>query len=563
MSLLHQIADAMGGDVQGNRAIFPTPGHSTKDRGSWASIEPSAPDGLLVHCSNADGRTALEIKDILRDRGILAPLQRRHDVIPWRPPIRDAQAAPEHAVRLGAGQRIVATFEYFGSDGALLYRKHRIEPGRERSKEFFYDHPDGNGGWLPKRGCEPVPYRLTDLITAPRDVPIFMAEGEAKADKLASWGFLATSHKDWKSFEFSGYVKGRTVFVLPDNDETGRNLAEKAREAIERAEGRSYQIDLPGLPDGGDILDWTGAAEDLQALAESALIRPALRPEPVDLWQHYAAPELPTGLMPEAIERFARGHAEVMGVDPAGLAMATMCVCAATITDEIKLQVKRHDPTWCESARMWVGLVGSPSMKKTPIMGAALRPLKRIDANLMRAFTEKRQQYDALTAKERKDADRPRQERRIISDATVEAAQEVLRDSPRGVLSAQDELSGWFGQMDKYAPGKGSQADRGFWLQAFNGGSYSLNRIARGASYIPNCSISLLGGIQPEPMRAIASDTHDDGLVQRLLPVILRPGKVGRGRARSHSTPACSDCPQAMSNSSTWHRGSSGPACRR
>ena len=146
----------------------------------------------------------------------------------------------------------------------------------------------------------------------------------------------------------------------------------------------------------------------------------------------------------------------------------------------------------------------------------------------MRAYTEKRQQYDLLNAKERKGVDRPRQERRVISDATVEAAQEVLRDSPRGVLSAQDELSGWFGQMDKYAPGKGSQADRGFWLQAFNGGSYSLNRIARGASYIPNCSISLLGGIQPEPIRAIANDTHDDGLVQRLLPVILRPGKVGR-----------------------------------
>ncbi|MXO75335.1 DUF3987 domain-containing protein [Altererythrobacter aerius] len=528
MSLLHQIADVMGGDVQGNRAIFPTPGHSAKDRGSWASIEPGAPDGLLVHCSNADGRTALEIKDLLRDRGILAPLKRRDDVIPWRPPVREVQVAPSHAVRLAAGQSVVATFEYFGSDGDLLYRKHRVEPGRERPKDFFYDHPDGKGGWLPKRGCEPVPYRLTDLIAAPRDVPMFMTEGEAKADRLASWGLLATSHKDWKSFEFSGYVKGRTVFILPDNDETGLRLAQSAFEAVERAEGKPHLIELPGLPTGGDILDWGGTAAELVALTKAAAAQQSPRPEPVDLWQHYGAPELPQGLLPESVERFVRSHADIMGVDPAGLAMATLCVCAATIPDSIKLQVKRHDPTWCESARLWVGLVGSPSMKKTPIMSAALRPLKRIDANLMRAFTEKRQQYDALTAKERKEADRPKQERRIISDATVEAAQEVLRDSPRGVLSAQDELSGWFGQMDKYAPGKGSQADRGFWLQAFNGGSYSLNRIARGASYIPNCSISLLGGIQPEPMRAIAGDTHDDGLVQRLLPVILRPGKVGR-----------------------------------
>jgi hypothetical protein len=266
-------------------------------------------------------------------------------------------------------------------------------------------------------------------------------------------------------------------------------------------------------PETGEIIEAAPAPDDA---------------DPVDLWANHGAPELPQGLLPVPIETFARSHADTMGVDPAGLAMACLAVCAAAITDEIQLQVKQHDPTWRESARLWVGLVGSPSMKKTPIISAAARPLKRIDSNLMRAFVDKRQAYDELTPKERKGVERPRQERRIISDATIEAAQEVLKDSPRGVLSLQDELSGWFGAMDKYAPGKGAQADRGFWLQAYNGGSYSLNRIGRGASYIPNCSIGLLGGIQPEPIRAIAGDTHDDGLVQRLIPVVLRPGKVGR-----------------------------------
>ncbi|MCR9178884.1 MAG: DUF3987 domain-containing protein [Erythrobacteraceae bacterium] len=251
-------------------------------------------------------------------------------------------------------------------------------------------------------------------------------------------------------------------------------------------------------------------------------------PEPVDFWANHGAPELPEGLLPAPIETFARSHAETMGVDPAGLAMACLAVCGAAITDEIALQVKQHDPTWRESARLWVGLVGSPSMKKTPIISAAVRPLKNIDSSLMRAYREKQHAYDELLPKERKGVPRPQQERRIISDATIEAAQEVLKDSPRGVLSLQDELSGWFGAMDKYAPGKGSQADRGFWLQAYNGGTYSLNRVTRGSCYIPNCSVSLLGGVQPEPIRAIASDTYDDGLVQRLIPVVLRPGRRGR-----------------------------------
>lgn len=280
---------------------------------------------------------------------------------------------------------------------------------------------------------------------------------------------------------------------------------------------------IDGTAGGGERID-PETGEILDGNSDTAADEAA----PVDLWANHGAPELPQGLLPVPIDTFARSHSAMMGVDPAGLAMACLAVCAATITDEIQLQVKQHDPTWRESARLWVGLVGSPSMKKTPIISAAARPLKRIDGNLMRAYVEKRQAYDELTPKERKGVDRPRQERRIISDATIEAAQEVLKDSPRGVLSLQDELSGWFGQMDKYAPGKGAQADRGFWLQAYNGGSYSLNRIGRGASYIPNCSIGLLGGIQPEPIRAIAGDTHDDGLVQRLIPVVLRPGKIGR-----------------------------------
>lgn len=521
------IARHYGGEVSGGQALIPAIGHSARDRGVAVRPADGAPDGCLVHCFN--GGDPLAEKDRLRADNFLPPLQSPGDRIPWSPPPRDATPPLEHAVGLGPGQKIVATFEFQAADGALLYRKHRIEPGPDgRSKSFQYDRPDGKGGWVRGAGEDRVPYRLPDLLAAPRDLPIIMAEGEAKADRLAEWGFLATSHKDWKGFEFSGYVKGRMVFILPDNDEAGEKQAQATVEAIERAEGSPFLIRLPGLPEGGDILDWDGGPDDLRELIEEASAKPVLHPEPVNLWQHYSAPELPEGLLPEPVERFARGHAEIMGVDPAGLAMATLCVCAATITDEIKLQVKRHDPSWQESARLWVGLVGSPSMKKTPIISAALRPLKRIDANLMRIYAGKRQEYDALSSKERKEAERPRQERRVISDATVEAAQEVLRDSPRGVLSAQDELSGWFGAMDKYAPGKGSQADRGFWLQAFNGGSYSLNRIARGASYIPNCSISLLGGIQPEPIRAIANDTHDDGLVQRLLPVILRPGKVGR-----------------------------------
>jgi hypothetical protein len=79
--------------------------------------------------------------------------------------------------------------------------------------------------------------------------------------------------------------------------------------------------------------------------------------------------------------------------------------------------------------------------------------------------------------------------------------------------------------MDRYsAKGNG---DRAFWLQAYNGGPYSIRRVTRGVSQV-YLSVSLVGGIQPEKIREVVAAASDDGLIQRLLVVVLRPGAKGR-----------------------------------
>jgi hypothetical protein len=247
---------------------------------------------------------------------------------------------------------------------------------------------------------------------------------------------------------------------------------------------------------------------------------------PVDPWEIRKHPSLPLGLLPEAIEHFAVSQSEIMGVDAGGLAVAALAVCAAAIPDAITLKVKRHDD-WEESARLWVALIGNPSAKKNPIINAATRPLRLIDDELVRRYLEEKRKYDSLDKAGKAEKSPPRQVRVRIEDVTVEAAQEVLRDSHDGVLLIRDELSGWFGSMEKYGSGKGAAADRSFWLQSFNGGGYSVNRVGRGVVAIDNLSVSMLGGIQPDPIRRIAADAADDGLLQRLFPVCLGPSCVG------------------------------------
>lgn len=69
---LRVIAARYGGMVMGRECLIPTPGHSSRDRGTAIRLAPGAPDGLLVTCFNGGRLEALAVKDMLRRDGILA-----------------------------------------------------------------------------------------------------------------------------------------------------------------------------------------------------------------------------------------------------------------------------------------------------------------------------------------------------------------------------------------------------------------------------------------------------------------------------------------------------------
>jgi Protein of unknown function (DUF3987) len=146
---------------------------------------------------------------------------------------------------------------------------------------------------------------------------------------------------------------------------------------------------------------------------------------------------------------------------------------------------------------------------------------------------EERARYDSLTKEQKAETQPPKCTQVLFQDATIEAAQEILKDNPDGALCFQDELSGFFGAIEKYTGGRGAQKDRAFWLESYSGAPYTVNRIGRGIVFIENLSVSLLGGIQPEPIRKIADGSADDGLLQRFFPVVLKPAVPGRDEEAS------------------------------
>ena len=79
--------------------------------------------------------------------------------------------------------------------------------------------------------------------------------------------------------------------------------------------------------------------------------------------------------------------------------------------------------------------------------------------------------------------------------------------------------------MTRYS---GGSSDRPFWLEAYGGRGYTVERMGREPVYIDHLSVGVVGGIQPDRLRSLLLKTDDDGLLARFLPVFPEPAPIRR-----------------------------------
>ncbi|MDE2303547.1 MAG: toprim domain-containing protein [Sphingomonadales bacterium] len=146
---IRAIAARYGGEVSGDQALIPTPGHSSRDRGTAIRLVAGAPDGLLVICRNGSQPEALAVKDMLRRDGFLpergAP---RRELTPAeREAIRRATEARDRAKREGevnaariARQTLASAFP--ADPGHRYISTKRIAPERLWQGRDSYGTPE-------------------------------------------------------------------------------------------------------------------------------------------------------------------------------------------------------------------------------------------------------------------------------------------------------------------------------------------------------------------------------------------------------------------------------------
>jgi hypothetical protein len=262
---------------------------------------------------------------------------------------------------------------------------------------------------------------------------------------------------------------------------------------------------------------WDGKLAEAAAQPKS---NPLPKAEPAgdwDAWAHPAVPPFPLDCLPETTRDFVEHQHISIGADAAGIAMATLTAISGALDQRCVVKM-RNTGDWLESPRLWVCLIGESSTRKTPTLNGALWPLRDIETRF--AQQQARDVAAWEEAGSEKSGKPPPSTRFILNDLTVEVAAEILARQDRGALVMHDELSSFIGSLDRYH--NSSSADRGFWLQAWSGGPYSVDRMTR-SRRINSLRVSFLAGMQPSRLRELEG-LMTDGLMQRFLPVTIRRG---------------------------------------
>ncbi len=259
-------------------------------------------------------------------------------------------------------------------------------------------------------------------------------------------------------------------------------------------------------------------------------------------------PEFPLGLFGPFWSKWIAGKAEGCSAPVDYVAMTLLSAASALIGCSRKISPW---PSWSEPPMLWVALVGDPSSNKSPALDTVLNIIRKIEMEGAEALKEKYREYEAelLAAQchrqdwekalkeatksggvlpalpmEATEPNRPERPRIFISDTTPEALARLLSHNEKGLLTVRDELAGWMGSFDRYSGGKGG--DRAFWLEAYGGRPYTIDRARNGgeAITIPHLAASIIGGIQPDKLQRLLLDGEDDGLTARFL--YIWPDKV-------------------------------------
>ena len=247
-------------------------------------------------------------------------------------------------------------------------------------------------------------------------------------------------------------------------------------------------------------------------------------------------PDFPAGVLSDKWEEWLARAAHGAGVTHGHVAVPLLATVASLIGTARRIRPSR---SWSEPFTLWTAIVGFSGSGKTPGISVTKRALSLIESTRKDKIAELQRRHDtkSQTAKAAAKAWKDEVEEAVkanlpppqmpvaamdpglfvtprlyVSEATIERHAVLLQARPRGMLLMSDELASLFLNMGRYSNG----SDKEFWLEAWNGHHYVVERMGRPPVMIDHLLIGMTGGFQPDKLaRSFKGDS--DGMHARVL----------------------------------------------
>lgn len=308
---------------------------------------------------------------------------------------------------------------------------------------------------------------------------------------------------------------------------------------------------------GGWVRPVPDAVSLFSAIGEEAVINPidlldGLRPKP---------PEMRSDLWPAVLARRADEVSVSVGCDPLVPLFAGLAAVCGVIDARIRLELM---PGFKVPPVLWLMTLGDPADKKSPGSRPMLAPLRDIEAEdrprfakefldyegqeaayagAKKSFLEWSASPDAILGGEQAPSVpgapvQPVPLKITVSDVTSQKLVRHAADRPRGLLCYLDEMASWTRKMVDKTSGE----DRSSWVCAYEAEPYEMDRVGAGSIRAENFAVSVYGNIQPQIYRQNIAALSADGLLQRFIPAVLRPGSTRLGQP----------IPEHLTSASAW-----------
>jgi hypothetical protein len=245
-------------------------------------------------------------------------------------------------------------------------------------------------------------------------------------------------------------------------------------------------------------------------------------------------PEFPIESLPASLQGYLLRAARGAGVTVAHVAVPLLGIASSLIGTARRVRACR---SWSEPLSVWMAVIGFSGTGKTPGLDVTRRALSLIERDRKHKIAEMQREHE--TRAEKAKAEKKKWEQAVadavennlpsppkppsatepgpfvaprlcVSDSTIERIAVLLQARPQGIAFVADELARLFLNMRRYSSGQ----DNEFWLEAWNGKNYNVERQGRPPVVLDYLLVGVTGSFQPDKL-ARAFEGDDDGMYAR------------------------------------------------